>query len=258
MTTKTKQDQQNITHATLTNILSREPWVLPDPNRGLPAPCVTDMRKTMSERDVGAALGISCRQVRNRMEAEAEEDRHGNSTFVEPEFVPITRAAAIQRIAEKACRPQGAKWADYKVVVKDLYGFTQDGKRNWTTQQLHDLRKAVKNKYPTALFVPDWVDTNRAVSQRVAIVEAAINLSDQLTEALTRLAQEFPGSSHKALQDQMLDLLDYRNTITAQNWLVAHDELAAQLLRQVGDAGPVMVELDMPVVPDPILALLYA
>lgn len=144
------------------------------------------------------------------------------------------------------------------MVVKDLYGFTHDGKRNWTTQQLHDLRKTVQNKYPTALFVPDWVDTNRAVSQRVAIVEAAINLSDQLTKALTRLAQEFPGSSHKALQDQMLDLLDYQNTITGQNWLVAHDELAAQLVRRMGDAGPVMVELDVPVVPNPILELLCA
>jgi hypothetical protein len=256
--TTTKQDPQNIAHARLTKVLSREPWALPDPNRGSPALSITDLRKTMSEREVGAALGISRRQVRNRMEAEAEVNKIGASTFVEQAFAPIPRATAIQRIAEKACQPQGAKWVDYKVVVKDLYGFTQDGKRNWTTQQLHDLRKAVKNKYPTALFVPDWVDTNRAVSQRVAIVEAAINLSDQLTEALTRLAQEFPGSSHKALQFQMLDLLDYRNTITAQNWLVAHDELAAQLVRRVGDAGPVMVELGVPVVPDPILELLCA
>lgn len=256
--TTTKQDQQNIAHATLTKMLSREPWVLPDPNPGSPAPRVTDLRKTMSEREVGAALGISRRQVRNRMEAEAEAGRTGASTLVEQAFAPIPRATAIQRIAEKACRPQGAKWVDYSVVVKDLYGFTQDGKRNWTTQQLHDLRKAVKNKYPTALFVPDWVDTNRAASQRVAIVEAAINLSDQFTEALNQLAQKFPGSSHKALQDQMLDLLDYRNTVTAQNWQVAHDELAAQLVRRVGDAGPVTVELGVPVVPDPIFDLLCA
>lgn len=256
--TTTKQDQQNIAHARLTKVLSKEPWVRPDPNRGSPAPRVTEMRKTMSERDVGAALGISRRQVRNRMEAEAEEDRAGASTFVEQAFAPIPRATAIQRIAEKACRPHGAKWVDYKVVLKDLYGFTKDGKRNWTTQQLNDLRKAVKSKYPAALFVPGWVDTNRAASQRVAIVEAAINLSDQFTEALNQLSQKFPGSSHKALQDQMLDLLDYRNTVTAQNWQVAHDELAAQLVRRVGDAGPVTGELDVPVVSDPILDLLCA
>ena len=212
----------------------------------------------MSERDVGAALGISRRQVRNRMAAEAEEEKTDARTFVEQAFAPICRATAIQRMAEKACRPQGAKWVDYKMVVKDLYGFTPDGKRNWTTQQLNDLRKAVKNRYPTALFVPGWVDTNRAASQRMAIVEAAINLSDQFTEALTRLALEFPGRSHKALQDQMLDLLDYRNTITAQNWQFAHDELAAQLVRRVGDAGPVTGELDVPVVSDPVLDLLCA
>lgn len=233
-------DRQRITHAKLTTIICREPWAQPDPNRKPPAPRASELLKTKSQRDAAAELGIYRRQLAKMVEAEAQAVEDDNPLF--EEFVPLDRASAIEMIAEKACRPQGAKWADYWGIIARMYGFTEDGRLATGGQQLKDLRKAVKKKHPTALFVDDWVDTDRAASQRAAVLSEVIELTDRITEATTRLAQAFPGGNSKALQDKLLNLIDYRTSMIIANWESSEADRAAQLVSRVGDVGPVMVE----------------
>ncbi|WP_223488298.1 hypothetical protein [Pseudomonas sp. A-RE-19] len=249
MLTPAELDHQRITHAKLTMILSREPWALPDPNRKARAPRAAELLKTMSQRAAAEELGISRRQLAKMIEAEAQTVEDDNPFIVE-EFVPLPRRVAIDLIAEKACRPQGAKWADYRRIVLDLYGLTDDGRQAATEQQRKDLRKAVKKKHPTALFVADWVDTDRAASQRDAVLAEVIELSDRVTEATTRLAQAFPGGSAKAIQVQLLNLIDYRTPSSTANWGGPEAERAVQLTSRVGNAGPVISEPAGTALPD--------
>ena len=258
MLTPAKLDRQRITHAKLTTILAREPWTLPDPNYKPPAPRATELLKTMSQRAAVAELGISRRQLAKMVEAEAQAVEDDNPFMCEA-FVPLPRVAAIDLIAEKACRPQGAKWIDYCGILAGLYGFTEDGRLGATEQQRKDLRKAVKKKHPTALFVADWIDTDRAASQRHAVLAEVIELTDRITEATMRLAQAFPGGNSKALQAQLLNLIDYRTPITAANWEGPEAGRATQLVCRVGDAGPVTIgaEEDAGLL-DPMLDLMCA
>ncbi|CAI3787344.1 hypothetical protein AHFPHNDE_01002 [Pseudomonas sp. MM227] len=126
MLTPAKLNHQCITHAKLTTILSREPWTLPDPNCKPPAPRATELSKTMSQRAAAAELGVSCRQLAKMLEAEAQAVEDDNPFIVEA-FLPLPRVSAIDLIAEKACRPHGAKWNDYCGILAGLYGFTEDG-----------------------------------------------------------------------------------------------------------------------------------
>lgn len=258
MQTPVELDRQRITHAKLTTILSREPWTLPDPNRKAPAPRATELLKTMSQRDAATALGASRRQLAKMVEAEAQSLEDENPFIVEA-FVPLARVSAIDLIAEKACRPQGAKWSDYCGILAGLYGFTEDGRLDATEQQRKDLRKAVKKKHPSALFVADWIDPDRAASQRNAVLAEVIELTDRITEATMRLAQAFPGGSSKALQIQLLNLIDYRTPVTAANWEGPEAGRVLQLVSRVGDAGPVMssAEDDAGLL-DPMLDLMCA
>ena len=245
-------DRQCITHAKLTTIILREPWTLPDPNRKPPAPRATELLKTKSQRAAAAELGISRRQLAKMIEAEAQAVE-GDKPSIFEEFVPLARVSAIDLIAEKACRPQGAKWADYQRIIADLYGFAEEGRLAVTGQQLKDLRKSVKKKHPTALFVADWIDTDRAASQRDAVLSEVIELTDRITEATMRLAQAFPGGNSKALQDKLLNLIDYRTSGIAANWESSEADRAAQLVSRVGDAGPVTTEVEDTSLADPML-----
>lgn len=255
MLTTSELDRQRTTHTRLTTIICREPWVLPDPNSKPPGPRATELLKTMSQRAAAAELGISRRQLVKVVEAEALAVEDDNPFIVEA-FVPLPRVLAINLIAEKACRPQGAKWADYCGILAGLYGFTEDGRLAATEQQRKDLRKAVKKKHPTALFVADWIDTDRAVSQRDAVLSEIIELTDRITEATTRLAQAFPGGSSKALQIQLLNLIDYRTPATAASWGGSEADRATQLVSRMGDAGPVTTEVENISLADQVLDLL--
>jgi len=255
MPTAALLDRQRATHTKLTTILSREPWALPDPSHKPPEPRTTELLKTMSQRAAAAKLGISRRQLVKMIEVEAQAVEDDNPFIVEA-FVPLPRASAINLIAEKACRPQGAKWADYEGVIERYYGFTEEGVLAGSEQQRKDLRKAVKKKYPTALFVADWIDTDRATSQRDAVLSEVIELTDRITEATTRLAQAFPGGDSKALQVQLLNLINFRVPGAGANWEGADADRATQLTSRVGDAGPVGID-DTPLL-DPVLDLLCA
>ena len=252
MLTAAEQDRQRTTHAQLTTIICREPWTLPDPNRKPPEPRATELLNTMSQRAAAAELGISRRQLSKMVEAEAQAIQDDNP-FIVDALGHLPRVSAIDLIAEKACRPQGAKWADYKEIIADLYGFTEDGKLAATSQQLKDLRKAVKKRHPTALFVADWIDSDRAVSQRNAVLAEVIELTDIITEATTRLAQAFPGGCSRAVQVQVLNLIDYRTSVTAVNWEGAEADRAAQLVNRLGDAGPAIAGGIETSLADPVL-----
>ncbi len=252
----TTADRQRKTHANLTTIINREPWTLPDPDREPPKPRATELLKTMSARKAAATLGISRRQFAKMVETETQAPAD-DTLSIAYASVALPRGSAIDLIAEKACRPQGAKWADYRGVVAKLYGYTGDRKLAATDQQLKDLRKAVKKKYPTALFVPDWVDPHRAASQRDAVLSEVLELTERITEANLRLAQAFPGSNLKALQDKLLDLIQYQNPIIGANWQSSED-LAVQLVDRVGDAGPVATGVEDTTITTPMFDLLCA
>lgn len=265
MLTPAKLGTQRITHAKMIRITGREPWVLPEPNRKPPAPMATELLKSMSQRNAAKELGISRRQLAKIVEAEAQAAEDDNP-FTAEAFLPLPRATAIDLIAEKACRPQGAKWTDYEAIIAGLYGFTtiitKDGKEerklSGSEQQRTDLRKAVKKKHPTALFVPDWIDPDRAESQRRAILSEVIELTDRISEAYLRLAQQFPGGDSKAIQTQLFNLINFRMPGVGFNWEHSDAERATQLSNRVGDAGPANRNDNTPPLRDPVLDSLCA
>lgn len=154
---------------------------------------------------------------------------------------------AIRMLYEKATSPHGVKSKEEYTVYSTVFGYTEKGAVNITTQQKTYIRRRVRelatSAGKTALFVPDWINTAKPaqslhnmnliahelyeymeakVQELVAMNNVAPEAAYSVKHALVNMVVE--GMSHTNLERQIKGYTDVVEGLTANGVATEEDE----------------------------------
>ena len=154
---------------------------------------------------------------------------------------------AVRMLYEKATSPHGVKSKDEYTVYSTVFGYTEKGAVNITTQQKTYIRRRVRELATSAgkvaLFVPDWINTAKPaqslhnmnliahelyeymeakVQELVAMNNVAPEAAYSVKHALVNMVVE--GMSHTNLERQIKGYTDVVEGLTANGVATEEDK----------------------------------
>ncbi|MEH3022112.1 MAG: hypothetical protein PGN19_05140 [Pseudomonas oryzihabitans] len=164
-----------------------------------------------SIRAASDATGLSRRQVTKLRGSFNSMDKE---TFMQDAEARISQKQAVAQVFSMSIRPEGVKRSELHSTLKARYGLRRDEitgsiELDMTKHQYRYLKEsalALREAEDTPLFVPEWMPRYGALNAHNALIKAAIELQEVMTEKVLELCDGFSGSSYKMVFQELINL----------------------------------------------------